>query len=295
MIPVNRRGILWFFLICGVISLVIWSRSQNFGTFSWIKPFEVSYLIPKSNKDTMQLKNLIKNLQGNYAILVYHLNDQTWYGLNEDMEMPAASIMKVPIMAAVLDTLILDDTYTLRNIDKQSGSGSIEFMDEGTALTIKELVTEMGKKSDNTATSVLSQKVGDDAVLKIISDWNLHKTDYNQNTTTAYDVGEMWKRVYKKPDMWNYLQDSIYEDRITLGLPEGTKFAHKVGTDDGVWSDSGIVFAPKPFILVILTRDSDRDEAQKIVPEITKIIWEHEAKSAELLSPSPALPTPKSK
>lgn len=295
MTPVNRRGILWFFLICGVISLVIWSRSKNFGTFSWIKPFEVSYLIPKSNKDTMQLKNLIKNLQGNYAILVYHLNDQTWYGLNEDMEMPAASIMKVPIMAAALENLNLEDQYTLINGDKQSGSGSIEFMDEGTTLTIKELITEMGQKSDNTATNILARKVGDEAVLKILSDWDMTKTDYEQNTITASDAVKMWQQVYKKPDMWNYLQDSIYEDRITLGLPEGTKFAHKVGTDDGVWSDSGIVFAPKPFILVILTRDSDRDEAQKIVPEITKIIWEHEAKSAELQSPSPALPTPKSK
>lgn len=295
MTPVNRRGILWFFLICGVISLIIWSRTQKYDSFSWTKPFEVSYLIPKSNKDTLQLKNLVKNLQGNYAILVYHLNDQTWYGLNEDMEMPAASIMKVPIMAAALENLNLEDQYTLINGDKQSGSGSIEFMDEGTTLTIKQLINEMGIKSDNTATAVLSQKVGDEAVQKVLSDWGMTNTDYEQNTTTASDTVKIWQQVYKSPDMWEYLEDSIYEDRITLGLPEGTKFAHKVGTDDGVWSDSGIVFAPKPFILVILTRDSDRDEAQKIVPEITKIIWEHEAKSAELQSPSPALPTPKSK
>lgn len=295
MTPVNRRGILWFFLICGVISFIIWARTQKYGSFSWTKPFEISYLIPKSNKDTLQLKNLVKNLQGSYAVLVYHLGDQTWYGLNEEMVMPAASIMKVPIMAAALINLSLDDTYILNNGDKQSGSGSIEFMKEGTAFTIKKLIIEMGRKSDNTATSVLSQKVGDDAVIKILSDWKMDETDYNQNTTTAYDIGEMWKQIYKKPEMWDYLQDSIYEDRITLGLPEGTKFVHKVGTDVGIWSDSGIVFAPKPFVLVILTKDSDRDQAQKTVPEITKIIWDYEAKNAELQSPSPMPTAPQSK
>ena len=300
MTPVNRWGILWFFLICGVISLVIWVRTKKYDSFSWTKPFEISYLIPRGNRDTLQLKKLVENLSGSYAILVYHLFDQTWYGINEDMEMPAASIMKVPIMTAVLNLLNLDDTYILRNADKQSGSGSIEFMREGTALTIKELVTEMGKKSDNTATSVLSQKVGDEAVVKILSDWKMDKTDYGKNTITANDVSKMWQQVYKKPDMWEYLQDSIYEDRITLGLPEGTKFVHKVGTDNNIWSDSGIIQCSvlstqcsiNPFILVILTKDINREEAEKIVPEITKIIWEHEVKTAGSQSPSPVPPAP---
>ncbi len=287
MTPVNRQGILWFFLICGVISLIIWSRTQKYDSFSWTKPFEVSYLIPKSNKDTLQLKNLVKNLQGSYAVLVYHLGDQTWYGLNEEMVMPAASIMKVPIMAAALDTLNIEDTYVLNNSDKQTGSGSIEFMKEGTAFTIKKLIIEMGQKSDNTTTNVLAQKVGDGAVLDILKSWNMKQSSYEENTTTANDLSNMWQQIYKKPEMWEYLQNSIYEDRITLGLPEGTKFVHKVGTDMSIWSDSGIVFAPKPFILVILTKNIDRAEAEKVVPEITKTIWDYEAKSAGLQSPSP--------
>ncbi len=303
MTPINRKGILWVFLICGGISLLIWARTQKYDSFSWIKPFEVSYLIPGANRDTLQLKNLISNLTGTYAILVYRLDNQTWYGINEDMKMPAASIMKVPIMVAVLQNLKLEDEYILNNSDKQSGSGSIEFLDEGTALTIKELITEMGEKSDNTATNVLVQKVGNDAVLKILSDWKMDKTDYEQNTITANDVSKMWQQVYKKPELWDFLQDSIYEDRITLGLPEGMQFVHKVGTDDGVWSDSGIIqcsvlsaqCSVKPFILVILTKDTNREEAEKIVPEITRIIWEYEVKYAELQSPSPRPPTPQSK
>ena len=290
MTPVNRRGILWFFLICGVISLIIWSRTQKYDSFSWTKPFEISYLVLGTNRETNNLKRLVSNLTGNYAILVYRLENQTWYGINEDMVMPAASIMKVPIMAAALDTLNIEDTYVLNNSDKQTGSGSIEFMKEGTAFTIKKLIIEMGQKSDNTATNVLVQKVGIEAVLKTISDWNLDKTDYNQNTTTANDVGKMWQEVYKKPDMWEYLEDSIYEDRISLELPEDTRFVHKVGTDNNIWSDGGIIQCQvlsakcqvKPFILVILTKDVNRKEAEKVVPEITKIIWDYEAKSAGL-------------
>ena len=89
----------------------------------------------------------------------------------------------------------------------------------------------------------------------------------------------MWQKVYgeKNEQILELLQDSIYEDRIPLGLPGGISFVHKVGTGDGVWADAGIVMADKPFILVIMNEGVDMDEAKKTVPEIAKLIWDFEA------------------
>ena len=103
--------------------------------------------------------------------------------------------------------------------------------------------------------------------------------DFDQNTTTAYDVAMMWRKIYeeKNQPMLDLLQDSIYEDRIPLGLPDGVGLVHKVGTGDGVWADAGIVMAEKPFVLVIMNEKVDMDEAKKLVPELTKVIWDFEA------------------
>jgi len=57
-------------------------------------------------------------------------------------------------------------------------------------------------------------------------------------------------------------------------VPEGINVSHKIGTEVGVISDAGIVFGPKPFILVIMSQEVNEIEARKALPEITKKIYE---------------------
>ena len=138
-------------------------------------------------------------------------------------------------------------------------------------------MNELGKKSDNTAWVMINRRLGYAAMDKIVEDWGLKNTNYRELTTTAEDMGMMMRKIYEMQGLWLYLEDSIYEDRISLGIPVGTRLVHKVGTDEGVWADAGIVMGDNPFILVILNKDVDRDEATKLVPEITKMVWEYES------------------
>jgi beta-lactamase class A len=52
--------------------------------------------------------------------------------------------------------------------------------------------------------------------------------------------------------------------------------AHKIGTDLGVYADAAIVYAPKPFILVILSREAVAQEAQGVLPAISRLVWEQQ-------------------
>ena len=305
--PVNRKLIIWVFVVTGVMSGWLWWREQK----PKLPALKISYLIENkemagerdASRETARLLTQIRTklsaVQGNWAVAVYRIDEKKGYGTGEAMVLPAASIMKVPILLAVMKKvengqLKMDSEYVLREEDKQSGSGPIEFMDAGTKLTVVQLMTYMTKNSDNTATLVLARMAGKGETEKEIARLGMKDTIFKENTTTAADLVTMWRKVYeeKNESVWGLLQDSIYEDRIPLGLPDGVSFVHKVGTGDGVWADGGITQCSmsnvptmpvgrqcsiKPLVIVILNKDIDADEAKKLVPELTKLIWDYEA------------------
>lgn len=278
-VPPNRKALLFLFLFCGVISFVIWTSTQKAGikkdNFSWIKPFRISYLVNQINRDTNRgtqevlekIRNKISSESGIYGIVVYRLEERVWYGINEDLQFRAVSLLKVPMMTLAAS----------QGLDKMYGD-----------YTGKQLVWAIGKYSDNEATATLADGLGRDKIQAEIGKLGMDKTSFEDNTTTPMDMMEMWKEVYKKPEIWEYLQDSIFEDRIAPSTPDGTQLIHKVGTDSDVWADAGIVQCPminvqcpiKPYILVILNKEIKRDEAEKTVPEISEIIANYEAEYA---------------
>lgn len=278
-VPPNRKALLALFLICGIISFVIWLGTQNIKIkqedLSWFKPFRISYLVNQVNRDTNRgtqetlekIRKLIATNSGIYGVAVYRLHDRVWYGINEDLEFKAASILKVPIMTTAIQEG-LDLTYG--------------------EYTGKQLVFAMGKYSDNDATATLAEGLGRDKIGAEIKNMGMDNTSLANNTTTPLDLVEMWKEVYKKPEIWEYFQDSIFEERIAPSLPDRTQLIHKVGTDEDVWADAGIIkcqgLSAKcqvgPYILVILNKEIKREEAEKTVPEIAKIIADYEVEFA---------------
>ncbi|MDP3955156.1 MAG: serine hydrolase, partial [bacterium] len=97
-------------------------------------------------------------------------------------------------------------------------------------------------------------------------------------------MGLFWRKLYggsvvtreHREEILSFLTKTAYEDRIPAGVPEGTRVAHKIGNETGVFSDAGIVFADKPFVLVILSKKALEREAKIALPEITKAVWEFE-------------------
>ncbi len=293
--PVNRKLIIWAFVVTGLVSGWLWWREQK----PKLEPLKISYLIEnkevagerdasrETSRLVTQIQDKLKTAQGSWAVAVYRLDEKKGYGVGEDTVLPAVSIMKVPILLAAAKKLNPDEVYILRDEDKQNGSGPIEFMEAGTKLTVRQLLEEMTKKSDNTAPVVLTRMVGKKEIEMEIERLGMKNTNFGENTTTAEDVVVMWRKIYeeKNQQVLDLLQDSIYEDRIPLGLPEAVDFIHKVGTGDGVWADGGIIQCSisniqcsiKPLVIVILNKDVDTDGAKKLVPELTKLIWDYEA------------------
>lgn len=279
---VNRKLIAWGFILTGLISIGSWfvgrsnrdvPEGENNVTAaegnSWWGPVKITYTItpptptPLGQAVISQLQPQIASASGVYGIYVYRLTTHAGYGIGADSTMPAASIMKVPMMVA---------TY------RQVEAGKIKLED------VQELMEAMGKRSDNSAVQVLINKIGREFMRQTVKDLGMSHTDFDANTTTAYDLGVMWKNLYEGKliqsphwlQMQDFLTDSIFEERISAGVPEDIKVVHKVGTDLDIWADSGIVMSPKPFIITILNDDVDLNEAKELYPKLVQTIYQAE-------------------
>ena len=56
-------------------------------------------------------------------------------------------------------------------------------------------------------------------------------------------------------------------------MPKGTQVAHKFGQDNGIMADGGIVFAPHPYVVVIMSEEIWGSDAAKVFPEISKMVY----------------------
>ncbi len=274
-----------------MLVLVIVVAVAGGAVFTQIKPTELKLGMPpavdivtptpdaRDRETEDKLTKLVENAEGTYGVHVRRQKSGQEYGINREMQFEAASMFKlVPLINALRKVEAgewkLNQKFVILASDIATGSGPLQFMDPGTEVTLDRMLTELGAKSDNTAWRMLNRLIGMEEMQKTIDGLSMRDSNYKDLMTTPVDMGHLWTYISVEKMGWKYLVDSIYEDRIPLGLPKGTNLIHKVGTDVGVWSDSGVV--DNKFILVVMTKGAPRKEAEKLVPEITKLVWDFE-------------------
>ncbi len=101
------------------------------------------------------------------------------------------------------------------------------------------------------------------------------------NTTDALGLLTLFEAIGKgkavspkaSTEMVEILQRQKFNDAIPAGLPAGTLVAHKTGTITRIHHDAGIVYAARPYVLVILTRGIlDQTISAKLMTDITSVI-----------------------
>jgi beta-lactamase class A len=62
--------------------------------------------------------------------------------------------------------------------------------------------------------------------------------------------------------------------RIPAGVPEGVSIAHKTGSFRGVRNDAGIVYAERPYVIAIFSKNlSDEEGGVRAMVEISRAVW----------------------
>ncbi len=106
-----------------------------------------------------------RSINATWGIYVKSLETGEEIAVDADRQMETMSTIKIPLMIEALEQIKagkfkLTDKYTFVEKDSQPGTGTIQRLDYGAVMTVKDLLTMMIIVSDNTATEVLYRMVG---------------------------------------------------------------------------------------------------------------------------------------
>jgi beta-lactamase class A len=118
-------------------------------------------------------------------------------------------------------------------------------------------------------------------VLRGVEDDKAFREGLN-NTTTARALLTLLEKVAKgeavdtaaSGEMVAILGRQKFNDRIPAGLPPGTRVAHKTGEITRIQHDAAIVFARRPFVLVVLVRGlEDAKRGAALAADIARAVY----------------------
>ena len=233
--------------------------------------------------------------------------------IRADSLVHAASTMKVPVMIALAQAadrgaLRLDDAVPLTNRFASIVDGSLYTLSRsddsddsiyariGERVPLRWLATRMITHSSNLATNLLLTVVRADSVTALtrtlgttrmvvrrgVEDGPAFRAGLN-NVTTAADLAALMVAIATdraaSPEACAWMRDVLlaqhWNDAIPVGLPTGTRIAHKTGNITAVEHDAAIVYPVDgaPYVLVVLTSGVARaEDARTLIADIARLV-----------------------
>jgi len=234
--------------------------------------------------------------------------------IDPDKVFHAASTMKVPVMIELFrqagkGALSLEEKLPIRNRFKSIVDGSPYKLSEGDdsdkeiyaavgkSLTLRQLCEAMITVSSNFATNLLIERLGVEKirntvtrlgadgmqVLRGVEDQKAFDKGLN-NSTTARALLVLFQKLAtgqavtatSDAAMIDILKRQKFNEAIPAGVPAGTPVAHKTGNITRIHHDAGIVYAPRPYVLVILVRGiPDQKVSAPLMSTISAAVYQH--------------------
>jgi beta-lactamase class A len=264
-----------------------------------------------------KVRSIIAKSGADVAVAYRTLDGKSELLIDVDKPFHAASTMKVPVMIelfrqAEAGTLTLDDPLPIRNQFRSIVDGSPYTLSEGDdsdvevyanvgkSMTLRELNEAMITVSSNFATNLLIERLDVEKikatvtrlgangmkVLRGVEDSKAFEKGLN-NETTARGLLVLFEKLGKgqavsaKADreMIEVLKRQKFRDAIPAGVPAGTPVAHKTGNITRIQHDAGIVYGPRPYVLVVLVRGiEDSTVSKALIADISRVVWESATK-----------------
>ncbi len=215
------------------------------------------------------------------GVSILHLESDESFDLDADIPVPLASVVKIPVLVEAFRQMqagafTLDDRWPLEHEVKALGSGILTQFDDGLNPTVRDLITLMIIISDNTATDILMQRLGIQAI-----DDTLHRLGLTR-THVAHTLGEIFQDMLPSPDP--------DQDRFALARWEAEHgvrrdgFSYSQGPDNNVgtpreltrllamiWRAEALDRAACDAMLEILLKQQLNDRLPRFLPAGTPI------------------------
>ncbi len=253
-----------------------------------------------------KLHSLANHVPGLVAMSVLDLRRGDSIGINADRNLPAASIIKIPVMVEVFRQIALGKfslrrTVSVTSGDRDWGFGKLCGAPQGSAYSVRNLLWLMVTQSDNTATNMLIRLVGRANINETMNGFGFNQTwlgdiihsdgDVRELRTSANDMMRLlWmiaeRRLVNAKACNLMLQIMLAQHHNTLlpvGLPKGMRIAHKTGTLHDTLNDVGFVeLRGSPYIICVLTTHlTDLNVGERFIRIASRITFESFARGFE--------------
>jgi beta-lactamase class A len=246
---------------------------------------------PGFNADTAALRRTLDSIaDGHHGVIGYSVIDlETGARISRrgDETFPTASLIKVPILVTVYDLvakgqLSLDDPLTVLKIDQVPGSGIIQFLHNGTVLTVHDAAWLMSTISDNTATNLLLdriiiRRVWDKMDSLGLSHTRVHSKSFRRNSSVAMDSSVKYGFGVTTPNEMARLFELMAQgkavnpaaDSAMLDILEhnttdfmlqryagGARAAHKDGETDAVRTECTLWYLRNRVVACVMSKEN---------------------------------------
>lgn len=237
-----------------------------------------------------QIEELTQPYGSSVSVCIIDASNGNYCHVNSDKAFVSASMIKLAVLCEYMhavDNGQLDpaDRVTLKNMKVVGGTGLIQ-TERHASYSYDELCRYMIMYSDNTATNVLINKLGQDAINERVQALGCKNTSLNRQLMALNTNTENWISardaatiLYKIKNgtaassamcakALEYLSKQTDNEGMAEGISSGA-FAHKTGSLRSMRHDGGIVLGKHPYVIVALC-DIGAGNANKLMKEIAQ-------------------------
>ena len=271
--------------------------------------------------ENLELKTRIENIIAQYPtdkfkphIYFYNPQDRTYVEINGYDPVPAASVIKLPILLNYLMSLDehmikIDTPLLYAEFHRAGGAGDLQYQDSGRQFLANDVAGQMIRISDNTCTNMMiSHLGGTEAVNKKLADLGLVHTRIRNwlpdlsgtNTISPYEMVSILYNIDSGPLISELsrhngidILESTHNRRLMVWpLPKEAKVAHKTGDIGTSLGDSGTVYMPdgrKFFLSIQVERPFNDYSVRDLFHQTARLLYDYVAaqpvKTTPLLEP----------
>lgn len=237
-----------------------------------------------------ELAKLAWSTPGLVAISVGDLRSGRAISVNGEVNLPAASTIKIPVMVEVFRQIAvgrfaLSKKMSLLDRDRDCGYGDLCTAPVDAQYRVSALLVAMIDDSDNTAANMLIRLVGRQSINRTMAGLGLSQTrlsdsirsdgDIRGLRTSADDMLRLLTMIAAGrvvdarscDEMLAILAGQRHNDLLPEPLPKSVVVAHKTGTLHDTLNDVGIVeLDGAPYVIcVFATHLADLDDGQRLI------------------------------
>lgn len=249
--------------------------------FSGAAPAAETHLEILRDRFRADLESVILDYEGVAGLHILDLTSGDRWRIRDELEFPQASAIKVPVLLELFrraesEPGLLGRRVAMTDAVRTGGSGVLQVLtDGGSALSLEDYAIYMILHSDNTATNVLIDELGMDAVNRLSASLGAERTLLqrkmirpeesargNENLSTPRDAALIMEKIARcelpmSRDACRRVREilELYKDGpIRTPVPEEIPIAFKPGGITGVATVWGIVAVPdRPYVIVVMS------------------------------------------